>query len=179
MHRPLNLQVESIPFAYDLDQRGEEALEIPPFNRWGYLPRGVYDACFEQVIQRFATDPTRKTLCQRLEKFLLMVIDGNSYSHAYIGGDFTTTKTSPKETAVILQTRDRYGPEAFRAIEPLLNLGLEAIFKKYSVRLNFWCPGFPVGINDFRDYFESMRPNEVFPVGMSAGVKKGVVAIKL
>jgi len=157
----------------------DDVLDIPPFDRWGYLPDGTHDACFELVVQRFATNPTRSVLCQRLQRFLLMVIDSKNYSHAYIGGEFTTAKASPKEIEVILQTRDKYGPEAFQAIDSTLKPGLEAIYKKYSVRLHFWCEGFPEGVNGFQDHFQCILPQETYPIGIAAGVKKGILRIRL
>ena len=179
MHRILTSKVESIPHGYGLDLTGDDVRDIPPFNRWGYLPPGVHDACFELVIQRFATNSVRRNLCQRLQRFLLLVIDSKCYSYAYIGGEITTVEASPKELDVILQTRDKYGPDVFRAIEPLLNIGLDAIYEKYSVRLHFWCQGFPEGIDDFRDYFQYIRPQEDCPVGIVAGAKRGIVGVKL
>lgn len=179
MHRISHDTVKLIPPNYDTCLADDTVTDLPPFNRWGYLPDGVHDACFELVIQRFATNSIRRTLCQRLQRFLLLVIDSKSCSHAYLSGEFTTANASPKEIGVILQTRDKYGPEAFQAIEPILSIGLETIYEKYSVRLHFWCEGFPEGINDIRDYFQHIRSQEKYPLGIAAGVKKGVVRIRL
>ena len=179
MHRISHSIVKLIPADYGSVLTDDAVLDLPSFNRWGYLPDGVHDACFELVIQRFATNSVRRTLCQRLQRFLLLVIDGRSCSHAYISGEFTTDETYPKEIEVILQTRDKYGPEAFQAIEPIVSLGLDTIHEKYSVRLHFWCEGFPKGINDFQDYFQHIRPQETYPLGIAAGVKKGIVRIRL
>jgi hypothetical protein len=179
MNRISHRKVELIPPDYRSGLPDDSILDLPPFNRWGYLPDGVHDACFESVLQRFATNPIRRTLCQRLQRFLLLVIDSKSCSHAYIAGGFTTAKSSPKDIDVILQTRAKYGPEAFRAMEPFFSIGLDTIYQKYSVHLHFWCEGFPHGICDFRDYFQCLRYEEASSLGITTGVKKGIVRIEL
>jgi len=40
----------------------DQVQNLPVFNRWGNLPQGVHDTCFEELIQRFATNPIRKAL---------------------------------------------------------------------------------------------------------------------
>jgi hypothetical protein len=179
MHRILENKVNLISCDYRLDQTPDVAWELPPFNHWGYLPPGMHETCFERVIERFATNPTRKGLCQRLQKLLLLVIDSKCFSYAYLGGEFTTAQASPKEIDVILQTCSEYGPEVFQAIEPFLVTGLDVIHERYSVRLHFWSQGFPSGINDFRDFFQYIRPKEAFPLGIAAGAKRGIVGIRL
>ncbi len=154
-------------------------MEIPPFNRWGCLPDGVHDACFEAVLERFSSGAARKVLCHRLQKFLLLVIDTNSCSHAYFSGDFVTAAPAPKEIEVTLQTRAPYGPDAFQAIEPLVALGLDKILEKYAVRLQLWCRGLPQGIEDFHDYLGQARATAASTPGIAGGVKRGIVRITL
>jgi hypothetical protein len=179
MNRTVENKVNSIPCDYGPDQRPDEVSKLPPFNHWGFLPPGVHETCFERVIERFSTNPNREWLCQRLQKFLLLVIDSKCFSYAYIGGEFTTAETSPKEIEVLLQTCSEYGPEVFHAIEPFLVTGLDVIHERYSVRLHFWSRGLAGGINDFRDYFQFVRPTEAFPLGIEAGAKRGIVGIRL
>jgi len=162
-----------------IDSPAGDLLEIPPFNRLGHLPPGIHYACFETVIQRFATNAARKALFKRLEQFLLMVIDSNRYSHAYLGGDLTTALNSPKEIDVILQTQDSYGLHAFRAIEPLMDMGLDTIHKKYAVRLHFWCRGIPAENDDSQDYSGSICFTESLPLSTRTGAERGIVGIEL
>nr|WP_200892479.1 hypothetical protein [Aliterella atlantica] len=35
---------------------------MPPFNELGYLPPGVYEISWQELIQRFATNPQRQRL---------------------------------------------------------------------------------------------------------------------
>ncbi len=80
---------------------------------------------------------------------------------------------------MILQTRASYSPEAFCAMEPFFAEGLEKILEKYSVHLHFWCEGFPGGLNDFRRFFQYLRPQDAAPLGLKEGAKKGIVRIAL
>ncbi len=157
----------------------DSVLEIPALNRWGYLPEGVHDACFEEVIKRFATNSIRNALCHRLEKFLLTAIDSKSYSYAYIGGEFTTGKPSPREIDLILQAHTKLGPSAFPAIKPFLKLGLDTIRKTYSVRLRFWSESSLEGVAPFGDYFQDVLPDRSNFITIAPKGKRGLIRVQL
>src|SRR5271163_1620047 len=91
---------------------------LPSFNYHGYLPEGVHDTTLGQMQERFVINPQRVLLWERLQKFLNLAVASNQFSHAYIDGGFITNKSSPEDVDVILQTKVRYGPEAFCAMEP-------------------------------------------------------------
>jgi hypothetical protein len=152
---------------------------LPPLNYHGCLPEGVHDCTFEQLQERFATNPTRMRLCERLHDFLRWALSIGEFSHAYIDGGFITDKALPNDIDVIMQTRAPFGPEAFRAMEPFFVKGYDAIFETYSVHLHFWSEGFPSGLNDFRRFFQYLRPQDAAPLGLSESVKKGIIRIKI
>jgi hypothetical protein len=64
-------------------------------------------------------------------------------------------------------------------MEPFFSEGLGTILTKYSVHLHFWSEGFPGGLNDFRRFFQYLRPQDAAPLGLKEGAKKGIVRIKL
>jgi hypothetical protein len=64
-------------------------------------------------------------------------------------------------------------------MEPFFAEGLDTIVAKYSVHLHFWCEGFPGGLNDFRRFFQYLRPQDAAPLGLKEGAKKGIVKVKL
>jgi len=152
---------------------------LPPFNFHGYLPEGVYETSLEEVRVRFVFNREREALWERLGLFLEWAGSTGRFSHLYIDGGFVTEKAIPEDIDVILETRAAYGPEAFRAMEPFFAEGLEKILTKYAVHLHFWCEGFPGGLNDFRCFFQYLRPQEAAPQGLREGAKKGIVRIKL
>jgi hypothetical protein len=152
---------------------------LPPFNYHGCLPEGVHETTLEKLRERLVFNRRRTELWERLGLFLDWAVATGKFSHAYIDGGFITDKASPEDIDVILQTSDPYGPEAFRAMEPFFAEGLDTIVTKYSVHLHFWCEGFPGGLNDFRRFFQYLRPQDAAPLGLKEGAKKGIVKVKL
>jgi hypothetical protein len=154
-------------------------LSLPPFNLYGYLPEGVHDTTLEYLRSRCAINSHRVQLWGRLEEFLAWVITTKQFSHIYIDGGYITAKATPQDIDVILQTHASFGPEVFKAMEPFFARGMDAIRKKYSVDLHFWCEGFPGGPSDFRRFFQYIRPQDAAPLGLREGARKGIVRIKL
>ena len=152
---------------------------LPQLNYHGCLPEGVHDCTFEQLRERYATNPTRARLCEQLREFLRWALSISEFSHAYIDGGFITNKTLPEDIDVILQSRAPFSREAFCAIEPFFKKGLDKIFEEYSVHLHFWCEGFPLGASDFRLFFQYLRPQDAAPLGLREGARKGIIRIKL
>jgi hypothetical protein len=152
---------------------------LPPFNYHGYLPEGVHDTELCELHRRFAINPNRVILWERLQEFLRGAVATGAFSHAYIDGGFITNKSVPEDIDVILQTRARYGAEAFAAMEPFFAVGIDAIYAKYSVHLHFWCEGFPGGLSDFRRFFQYLRPQDAAPLGLKEGARKGIARIQL
>ena len=152
---------------------------LPLFNYHGYLPEGVHDTTLDQLHARLVINPKRTILWDHLQEFLRWTVATGTFSHAYIDGGFITNKANPEDIDVILQTRARYGADAFAAMEPFFALGLDTIYTKYSVHLHFWCEGFPGGLSDFRRFFQYLRPQDAAPLGLKEGARKGIVRIKL
>jgi len=152
---------------------------LPPFSCHGYLPEGVHETTLECVRERFVINPRRVLLWQRLEEFLQGQVSAKHFSHIYIDGGFITNKPAPEDIDVILQPIAPFGAEAFSVLVPFFGKGSNEIYEKYSVHLHFWCEGFPDGANDFRQYFQYMRPQDAAPLGLREGTRKGIVRIKL
>jgi hypothetical protein len=152
---------------------------LPLFTYHGFLPEGVHETDLAQLKARFAINPERKILWERLESFLQWAISTGHFSDAYIDGGFITEKASPEDVDVILQTKAPYGPVAFQAMVPFFAKGIEAIYRSYSVHLHFWCEGFPGGMSDFRRFFQYLRPQDAAPLGLKEDARKGIVRIKL
>ena len=91
---------------------------LPPFNYHGFLPEGVHLTTLEELKERFATNPSRIVLFQKLSRFLEWAISTGQFSQAFVNGGFITNKAAPEDVDVILQTRADYGTAAFTAMEP-------------------------------------------------------------
>lgn len=157
----------------------QETTILPPFNYHGYLPEGIHPTTLAELQARFATNPERLDLYQKLLKFLDWAVTTGQFSGAYVNGGFITNKTAPEDIDVILETRAPYGPAAFTAMEPFFGQGLESIFEIYCVHLHFWSEGMPGRMSDFRHFFQYLRPQEAAPLGLKEATRKGIVRIEL
>jgi hypothetical protein len=84
-------------------------------------------------------------------------ICSGKFSHLYIDGGFISLKDHPRDIDIVLQTREPYGPAAFKAIEPFFVIGLDSIRETFTVHLHFWMENAPPGMIDFRSFFASNR----------------------
>jgi hypothetical protein len=121
----VEIQKKTVPPAAGTDPRDMQNYPIlPPFHYHGYLPEGIHDTNLEQLQQRFATNPERRVLWERLTTFLEWARSTQQFSQVYINGGFITNKATPSDIDVILQTKAAYGAEAFTAMEPFFARGL-------------------------------------------------------
>lgn len=149
---------------------------LPPLNLNGFLPEGIHETTLEVVRERFAINPKRMLLWQRLEEFLKGFVSAKHFSYIYIDGGFITSKAAPEDIDVILEPNTPWGPETFAVLVPFFGKGSNDIYEKYSVHLHFWGEGFP---NDFRLFFQYLRPQDAAPLGLREGTRKGIVRITL
>jgi hypothetical protein len=152
---------------------------LPPLTYHGHLPEGIHDATLEQLRERFVINPRRIQLWEQLQEFLHWAVSTDEFSHAYIDGGFISSKASPADIDVILEPRASHALDGYIAIAPFFVMGFETIRKKYSVDLHFWSKSFPKDANDFRNFFQYLRPQEAAPLGLKEGAKKGIVRITL
>ncbi len=161
-----------------IDLRNLSMSPLPPLNEFGFLPAGIHEASLEEMEANFAQTPARRELWRRLLWFLAEVTNGH-FSYIYLAGGFVTSKEAPTDMDVILQTRASFGPQAFKAMEPFFVIGLHAIHDKYHVHLHFWCDGFPAGMQDFRQLFQSLSPSEARAKRLTDPFQKGIIKIAL
>jgi hypothetical protein len=150
---------------------------LPPLNLNGFLPDGIHDSSLAELELRFATTPIRKIAWQRLLTFLRDGIESAEFSHIYLGGGFISSNESPADTDLILQTRSAFGPAAFKAMEPFFARGLDNIYRNHGIHLHFWCEGSPAEIEDFRYFFQNIRPGTTPPLEDPSEPKRGIVRV--
>lgn len=69
---------------------------MPPFNELGYLPPGVYEVSWQELIQRFATNPQRQRLTTGLSAALQKLAIAGC-TRVIIGGSFISAKEEPQD----------------------------------------------------------------------------------
>jgi hypothetical protein len=71
-------------------------MSIPPFNELGYLPSGIYEIAWTELIERFATNPRRLRLATGLANALRKLAIAGC-RRVLIGGSFVTNKEHPND----------------------------------------------------------------------------------
>jgi hypothetical protein len=107
---------------------------------------------------------------------LLWPAQSGDFTSAYLGGGFISSRTDPDDIDLVLQTKHRYGPKAFKAVEPFFSAGLDKIQEVYGVHLHFWMDEAPAAICDFRVFFQYARPDRRV---MKLDPARGVVRLNL
>jgi len=110
----------------------------------------------DEVRQLVCSNLQREKLWLGLESFLVRTQAGMRFSHLNLAGAFASRVEHPREIELFLQTRASYGPAALAAIAPLLELGLDEIYRNYRIRLGFWIEGAPKEMCGYRNAISSM-----------------------
>jgi hypothetical protein len=71
-------------------------MPIPPFNELGYLPPGIYEVSWMEMMERFATNPQRLKLASGLAAALRKLANAGC-RRVLIGGSFVTDKEHPND----------------------------------------------------------------------------------
>ena len=142
----------------------------------GLLNLGLHTCTLAELRPLLATNPHREKMWQKLISFISWPILTRKFSYIFISGGYISLNEAPDDIDVVLQTRESFGPYAFKALEPFFSIGLESIREVYSVHLHFWMENAPPGMTDFRSFFQYARPEKSavrpFP-------KRGVIRIPL
>jgi hypothetical protein len=69
---------------------------IPPFNELGYLPPGIYEISWPELMERFAINPQRQRLVTGLAA-ALRKLAAASCRRVLLGGSFVTSKEHPND----------------------------------------------------------------------------------
>jgi hypothetical protein len=69
---------------------------MPPFNELGYLPPGVYEIRWPELMERFATNPQRQRIVTGLAAALRKLAIAGC-TRVIIGGSFISAKVEPRD----------------------------------------------------------------------------------
>jgi hypothetical protein len=113
----------------------------------------------------------------RFEAFLAAAGVERNFSHLHLTGPFFSRGERACEMDAALQTRSRFGPAAFAAVQPFLGLGLREIRARYGVRLRFWVKGAPAGLRLLRGW-DAVDPDALSRRG-AGWTRQGIVRVEL
>lgn len=77
--------------------------EIPKFSKDGVLPLGIYEATLERIEARFAQNPQRKQVFDKMVEVLHLLKEAGC-KRVWINGSFTTRKVDPKDFDIAFDT---------------------------------------------------------------------------
>lgn len=69
-------------------------MTVPPFADSGNLPEGIHEASWDEIIDRFGTNPRRRELLDGLRRALDSLRSAGC-RRAYLDGSFVTAKEEP------------------------------------------------------------------------------------
>jgi hypothetical protein len=71
-------------------------MSLPPFNELGYLPPGIYEISWLELMERFVTNPQRQRLATGLAAAIRKLAIAGC-RRVLIGGSFVTNKENPND----------------------------------------------------------------------------------
>jgi len=155
------------------------AVRLPALQATGWLPAGIHHTNWREVEKLFARNPHRRRMYRRLLDFLHWANATRDFSYVYLGGGFISLKPKPGDLDLVLETVAPYGPEALKAMAPLMRHGADRLFEQYGVHVHFWAEGFPAGIHVFRRFFQYVSPRDSGAEHDLRGAVKGIVKLNL
>jgi hypothetical protein len=126
----------------------------------GHLEPGIHDCTMDELQALTFTNSHRRALGAKLLNFLDWPTGLQGFAHIYIGGGFLSNRPVPSDVDLVLETKGRFGSEAFAAVEPFFRVGLDHIFEQYSIHLHFWMEGAPAPLLDYRTFFQQSNPED-------------------
>jgi hypothetical protein len=106
-------------------------LPLPEFTQTGDLPPGVHAAPLAEVITRFGTHTTRRTLLiQRLQRIYRLASASGHLLRFVVFGSFITSKSEPNDVDVFMIMDDNFNVGALTGESALLfdHLSAQALF---------------------------------------------------
>jgi hypothetical protein len=88
---------------------------IPEFDATGLLPRGIYSATWEEVVERFGDGERRQELLRRLLEALNLLRSAGC-GRVYIDGSFVTSKERPPNDVDVCWDINGVNPDALDAV---------------------------------------------------------------
>jgi hypothetical protein len=94
---------------------------MPPFNELGYLPPGVYEISWKDLMERFATNQRRQRIITGLAAALRKLAIAGC-TRVIIGGSFISAKEEPNDFDAYY---DNFGLD-FDLLDPLFVEGIDS-----------------------------------------------------
>jgi hypothetical protein len=155
-------------------------MPIPPLNKHGVLPPGIHHCAITEIGERFGKrdfSPKRHSIWSGFTAFIEWIRPWGVFRTGYVDGSFVTDKPEPNDVDVLLEL-PAPKPGVLHAFEPKL-FHQDYVHRKYKVHLWFHFPGTLPGQNDFRLFFQYIRPREAAMRKLKSVDRKGILRIEI
>ena len=83
-------------------------MPLPQLDEHGYLPPGIHDASFDDLLDRFGQSAQRIALLQQLSQYLVELQRWPLSQVILVDGSFVTDAPEPNDIDLVLVLRDDY-----------------------------------------------------------------------
>jgi hypothetical protein len=151
-------------------------MPIPPLDKRGLLPEGIYDAEIGEIMERFAVSPYRHVLFNDFLRFLHQELTLPGLL-IYMAGSYLSDKTSPNDIEITL-VADQSFIQSFAA-QKIIPLGAPSEHErlKAQFRIDFYITFELAGYNDFRTFFQYVGDKTAQDKGIDAKDKRGIIRV--
>lgn len=151
-------------------------MPIPPLDKRGLLPEGIYDAEIDEIMMRFAVSPYRVAL---FNDFLHFLRDELSLPNLpiYMGGSYLSDKILPNDIEITLVANQSFIQASIA--QKILPLGTPSEHEriKTQLRIDFYITLELAGYNDFRTFFQYVGDKTAQDKGIDAKDKRGIIRV--
>lgn len=148
-------------------------MPIPPLDRHGLLPVGVYDCSWHEVENEFCWNPHRQSLFDKLQMFLAQKwAPLNLVAPLWVNGSFTRRKDQPDDIDVVADVSHLPAIEAY----PVLLLQFQREDNKRDFSVDFWVKH-PLIPNDLTAFFQYTGLKAGAELRLDAMNPKGILRI--
>ncbi|MFT2719702.1 DUF6932 family protein [Deinococcus sp. A31D244] len=170
------------------------ATEIPPLNKHGMLPTGVYLVTLDQIQYTFGTStPRRAELWAKFMTYLELLRATRMVRTIYIDGSFTsntnitTGRDEPGDIDVVAdlvpppEVMLYYQSNPSALVQATQLLDHDSVKATYEVDVWKWFPGIPPRTDyDLVDFFQKIRPSLAARLGIEDPTyRKGILRVIL
>ena len=84
-------------------------MALPPFNRKGDLPPGVYSATLREMLERFGQGSIqRRAVADRLSRIFELVHSTGKMARFVVFGSFVTAEVNPNDVDIVILMEDSF-----------------------------------------------------------------------
>lgn len=139
---------------------------------------GIHDCDLNEIQAVFVNNVRRQVIWDGFLQFYNLLKSVSEIDVIYVDGGFVTDNELPKDVDVVIEYPDTATFIRLRAAHRFLG-DRTHVKDTYKVDMLPCLPQLPAGVNDLREYFQYVRPEDALRRGLPAGAKKGILRVSV